>query len=276
MPGYIKKLLLQYKHCILSKLQYCPYAPTPKQYRAKAQALLPVDISPKLSPDKIKEIQHIIGSILYYTRAINITVLMALSSIAIKQSKGTTNLMQKAKQLLNYLATYNNATICFRASNMIMNIHSDASHLSESNAQSWACRHFFMGWSPKDGDPIKLNDKIFTLCAILRFIIASVEEAKLGALFLNCKEGMIFCLTLEELGHLQSKTPIHCNNATAVGIANNTVKWQQSCSMEMLYFWVCDKVARDAYNVKWLSGQENLADDQSKHHPGAHNTAVSP
>jgi hypothetical protein len=51
---------------------------------------------------------------------------------------------------------------------------------------------FFMGWSPKDGDPIKLNGAFFTLCAILHFIVASAAEAKLGTLFLNCKEGMIF------------------------------------------------------------------------------------
>ncbi len=134
MPGYIKKLLLQYKHCMPSKPQYCPYAPAPKQYGANAQAPLPVNISPKLSLDEIKEIQRIIDSILYYAQAINITVLMALSSIAIKQSKGTTNTMQKAKQLLNYLATYPDATICFQAYDMIMNVHSKASYLSKSDA----------------------------------------------------------------------------------------------------------------------------------------------
>ncbi len=40
---------------------------------------------------------------------------MVLSSIAIEQSKGTTNTMAKAKQLLNYLATYPDATIFFFA-----------------------------------------------------------------------------------------------------------------------------------------------------------------
>jgi hypothetical protein len=59
---------------------------------------------------------------------------MALSSDAIKQSKGTTNTMQKAKQLLDYLATYPDTTICFWASNMIMNVHSNASYLSKSDA----------------------------------------------------------------------------------------------------------------------------------------------
>jgi hypothetical protein len=69
---------------------------------------------------------------------------MALSSIAIEQSKGTTSTMDKAKQQLDYLATNPDATICFRVSNMIMNVHSDASYLSESNAHSCACGHFFM------------------------------------------------------------------------------------------------------------------------------------
>jgi hypothetical protein len=70
---------------------------------------------------------------------------MALSSIAIKQSKGTTNTMAKAKQLLDYLATYPDTTIRFRTSDMIMNIHSNVSYLSKADARSQACGHFFMG-----------------------------------------------------------------------------------------------------------------------------------
>jgi hypothetical protein len=276
MPGYITKFLQKYKHRMPSKPQHCPYAPAPKQYSATAQVPLPIDISPKLSPDDIKEIQRVIGSILYYARGVDITVLMALSSIAIKQFKGTTNTMEKAKQLLDYLATYPDATICFCTSDMIMNVHSNSLYLSKSDARSRAYGHFFMCWSPKDGDPIHLNGAFFTLCAILRIVVASASEAKLGALFLNCKEGMIFRLTLKELGHPQPKNPIHCNNATAVGIANNNVKRQCSRLMEMQYFWVCDKVAQDAYAVRWHPCQENLANYQSKHHPRTHHTAVCP
>jgi hypothetical protein len=111
---------------------------------------------------------------------------------------------------------------------------------------------------------------------IFCFVVTSAAKAELGALFLSCKEGVIFQLTLKELGHPQPKTPIHCDNATAVGITNNTVKHQRSQSMEMRYFWVCDKIAQNAYDVKWHPGQENLADYQSKHHPGTHHTAVRP
>ncbi len=137
--------------------------------------------------------------------------------------------MAKAKQVLDYLATHQDATIRFRASDMILNVHSDASYLSETKAHSRVCGHFFMfmGWTPIDGDSINLNGAFFTLCTILCFAVALAAEAELGALFLNCKEGIIFRLTLEELGHPQLRTPVHCDNATTVGIANNTVKRQR-------------------------------------------------
>ncbi len=146
MPGYITKLLQKHKHHIPSKPQRCLYSPAPKQYGEQAQAPIPVDISSKLSPDDIKQIQQIVGSILYYAWAMDITVLMALSSIAIKQTKGTTNMMEKAKQLLDYLATNPDATIWYHTSDMIMNVHSNApSYLSEAGTCSRACGHFFHG-----------------------------------------------------------------------------------------------------------------------------------
>jgi hypothetical protein len=75
---------------------------------------------------------------------------------------------------------------------MIMNVHSNASYLLESDAHSRACRHFFIGWSPKDGDPIRLNGEFFTLCAMLWVVVASTTETELGALFLNYKQATIF------------------------------------------------------------------------------------
>jgi hypothetical protein len=98
---------------------------------------------------------------------------------------------------------------------------------------------FFMGWKADPTKPIKLNGEFFTLCAILRFVVASAAEAELGALFLNCKQATIFRLTLEEMGHPQPPTLVHCNNSTAVGIANNSVKKQRSRSMEMQFFLGC-------------------------------------
>jgi hypothetical protein len=78
------------------------------------------------------------------------------------------------------------------------------------------------------------------------------------------------------MSHPQPKTPDHCNNATAVGIANNTIKRQRLRSMEMRFFWIGDKIAQQMYDIKWHPRQENLANYQSKHHNGLHHTVVRP
>ncbi len=192
MPGYILKQLQKYKHDTPTRPQHYPYSPHTKQFGSEAQRPIPKDTSPPLFPDKIKHIQRVIASILCYARAVDLTVLMVLSTIASEKAHGTENMMQKTKQLLDYLAMHSEATVRFHASEMVLNIHSDASYLSEANAHSRACRHFFMGWKANPTKPIKLNGAFFTLCAILRFIVASAAEAELGALFLNCNQATIF------------------------------------------------------------------------------------
>ena len=127
-----------------------------------------------------------------------------------------------------YFATHPHATIRYYALEMILNIHSDASYLSELRAQSRTEGHYFLGSIPKKGEPIPLNGAIYVHSGILKFVVTSAAEAELRALFLNAKEGEIIRTILKELGHAQPPTPIHCNNLTEVGIANDTVKKQRS------------------------------------------------
>ena len=107
---------------------------------------------------------------------------------------------------------------------MVINIHSDTLYLSESKAQSRTCGHFFMKSTPINGKPIKLNRAFYINTTIMRFVVASAAEAELGALLQNCQDGMIFRITLANMGHPQPKTPVHCDNATAVRITNDTIK----------------------------------------------------
>ena len=65
---------------------------------------------------------------------------------------------------------------------------------------------------------------IYVYSGILKFVVASAAEAKLGTLFVNCREGKTIRLILKELGHKQPPTPVHCDNSMAVGITNDTVK----------------------------------------------------
>ncbi len=222
MPGYIKKQLLKYEH-IMRRVQHCPYSPEPKKYGAEAQPPSHKIIQGNSPINKSNRCRKLsVAS--YYARAVDMTVLMVLSSIASEQTKGTERTLEKAYQVIDYLALHPDAVVRFRASDMVLNIHLDASYLSEPKARSRACGHFFMGSVPRDGKPIKLNGAFHTLCLILRCVVASAAEAELGALFMNCQEGMIFKATLKDLGHPQPKIPVHCDNTTAVGITNNTIK----------------------------------------------------
>ena len=144
------------------------------------------------------------------------------------------------------------------------------------NGRSRACGHVFLGWIPNNGEAIKLNGAIFTLCIILKLVAASAAETELGALFMCIQEERITRLILEELRHPQPATPIHCDNATAVGIVNGTVKMQRSRGIEMRYFYSCDQVQQRFFDVKWHPGQENLRDYQSKNHMGKHHVHERP
>ena len=71
-------------------------------------------------------------------------MLVALSAIASAQANATEDTLEKAKLFLDYAATHPDAIITYRASNMILSVHSDASYLTESKARSRAGGHFVL------------------------------------------------------------------------------------------------------------------------------------
>ena len=204
------------------------------------------------------------------------TILTALNAIASEQAAPTERTMERVHQFLDYMATHPDAVIRFRASDMILNVHSDASYLSAGKARSRAGGYFFLGSLPTANSPIFLNGNIQITCSILKLVAASAAEAELGALFLNAREAKVLRLTLQELGHPQPPTPIHVDNTTAVGIVNNTIKRQRSRAMEMRYFWLLDQYAQQNFDFQHHPGQENLADYPSKHHTGTGHQHVRP
>ena len=251
MPGYVDKLLARFQHEHPHKPQHSPHIAPTRKFGPSAQDPVAHDTSMPLPPERIQRIQQIVGTIMYYARAVDITTLVALSSIAAEQTTATENTERKINHLLDYLYTHKDATIRFHASNMILNIHSDASYLSEPRARSRIGGIYFLGHAPRDGHGIQLNGPIHVQASICKFVVASAAEAELGALFYNCQEGKIFRLVLTELGHAQPATPVHCDNSTAVSIANDTVKKQQSRAMEMRFFWITDQVLIGNFNVTW-------------------------
>ncbi len=276
MPKYVHKQLLKYKHTTPKRKQNCPYSPNPIKYGAKIQAPTAPDESPPLSKEDHKYIQQVVGSFLFYARAIDNTILMALSAIAGDQAAPTENTMKRVKQFLDYMATNPHAIIRYKASDMVLNIHSDASYLSAPKARSRAGGYFFLGSMPVDKEPIFLNGAVHINCTILKLVAASAAEAELGALFLNAQDAKILRITLAELGHPQPSTPIHIDNTTTVGIVNSTIKRQRSRAMEMRYFWLLDNEAQSQFAFHQHPGLENLGDYPSKHHFGEGHVHVRP
>jgi hypothetical protein len=199
MVKYVMKQMTKYGHVAPLKPQHCPYSPNPIKYGKDNQAPSPLDDSPLLDAAGKKRVQQIVGSFLYYARAVDPTILMALSEISSQQSAPTENTMKRVNQFLDYMWTHPDAIIRYRASDMILNVHSDASYLSAPKARSRAGGYFFLGSLPRDGDPIKLNGAIHVTCTILKLVAASAAEAELGALFLNAQEAKVIRLVLQPI-----------------------------------------------------------------------------
>ena len=95
MNGYVRKLRQSFSHKMPQKTQHSSYRAPKKVYGAVAQDTIVPDDSAKLNEDQIKLIQQVIGVCLYYGRAVNTTILPALSAITNKQSNGITQTTKK-------------------------------------------------------------------------------------------------------------------------------------------------------------------------------------
>jgi hypothetical protein len=85
---------------------------------------------PPLSDKQCTTIQKITSSVLYYSRAVDPTVIMPLDDIATEHTRAKEKTKTAAGQLLDYLATHPDAKIRVHASDMILHIYSDTSYLS--------------------------------------------------------------------------------------------------------------------------------------------------
>ena len=111
---------------------------------------IPEEKSPPTTEDEKKYMQRVLGSFLYYAHAIDLSILHALSAIASKQATPTKQSLARVQQLLDYMVTNPNAVVRFYASDMVLNLHSDASYLLAGQGRSRAGGYSFLGSVPKD------------------------------------------------------------------------------------------------------------------------------
>jgi hypothetical protein len=232
-----------------------------------------------LNAKDTKRVQEVLGTLLYYARAIDRTLVPSISTIATGQSCATKLTMVAITKLLNHVAAYPDASITYHASGMQLYVESDTSYLSETKARSrFAGFHYLSDQleaptTPPVNQP-PLNEAINVPCKILKEVLSSASEAEMAGLYHNDKEAVPERITLEELGHPQPATPIVTNNSTAAGIANNYVKQKWSKAMDMRFYWIRDRVRQGQFIVYWRRGITNRADYFTKHHSDKHHRAT--
>jgi hypothetical protein len=171
------------------------------------------------------------------------------------------------------MASQDKAVLTYKASNMVLAIHSNTSYLSKPKAHSRVGRHMFM--ARRDNIPAN-NGAVLNISQIIRAVMSSAMEAKLGALFINAKTAISMRHMLKDLGHLQPPTPMQTDNRTALDLLTNKIMPKAFKAMGMRFHWLqCHKAQRQ-FRYYWRPGTQNLADHFTKHHPASHHKANRP
>ena len=112
VPGYVQRNRTKSQHPNPLNPQQSPYQATPIRYGTKVQHPVQLDTTALPPPEKIKRVQEIVGSFIWYGRACGPTLTAYLSTIASRQTKGTEYVLAARHQILDYLATHPDADIC--------------------------------------------------------------------------------------------------------------------------------------------------------------------
>ena len=107
MSNYVKNALVKLQHQLKKFPQYSPHECHSVKWTSKGmqQFAHQEDTSDLLSPKETKYIQSVVGTFLYYARAIDSTMLPALNQIGSQQAQPTVKLKEKIQRLLDYAYT---------------------------------------------------------------------------------------------------------------------------------------------------------------------------
>ena len=270
MPNYVSDALHRFQHPAPVYPQYSPHQHNPINYGERRQYAAAPDQSELLDKKGTTRVQSVVGTFLYYARAIDSTMLPALNEIASQQAAPTTQTLQKCNRLLDYVATYPNAYIRFHASDMILMLDTDAAYLVMPKARSRIAGYYYLGNKATSQPHPELNGAILIECKTLRHVVASAAEAETGGIFHNAQMAIPIRTILEAIDHPQPPTPITTDNSTATGFVYNNINQKKSKSWDMRYYWLRDRENQKHFKVQWERGIDNDADYFTKHHSTKH------
>ncbi len=194
MPNYVTKALKQFQH-IAKKCQYAQYPCIPIHYGTKKQYAMQESKAPLLDNKAKQFIQQVCGKFLFLGRAVDSTLPCPISAIASQSSKPIKDTMRQTLQLLDYLATQEDAVLSYHASNMVLAVHSNASYLSKPKARSRAGGHFSL--SSNTTVPSN-NGAVLNIAHIIKNVMSLATEAELAGLYIMVRKVVYIRLILKE------------------------------------------------------------------------------
>ena len=150
MPGFVQKSLkkLNYKGKIYP--QNSPHNCSASYSKpGTTQYAPPPDNTTPLQGKQVTYVQSVVGTFLYYGRAIDYAILPAINDISSEQSKPTKKTLQKIQRLMDYVNTHDNAFLRFHASDMVLHVDSDAAYLVAPKARSRIAGYYHLTDNPK-------------------------------------------------------------------------------------------------------------------------------
>ena len=252
MSSYITTLLLRFPP--QTTRASTPSLYHPPTYGPHIQLASADDLPLLCAPQKTK-VQAIVGSLLYYARAVDPTMLPAVTAVASTQATPTQFVLQQAQRLLAYAAMYPNNRIVYHKSDMVLRVQSDASYLSRSHSRSVASGLAYL--VNADAPQSKINGSITSFSNIIDVVVASAAEAEYAALLTAGQLAAGLRTILTALGHSQPPTMLL------------SVKMRRSKSIDMRYHWIKDRVKQTYFTVLWQKGADNLADFFTKPLPAS-------
>ena len=157
-----------------------------------------------------------------------------------QKSAPTQTTLNKFKRLLDYVATCPDATIRYKARNMVLQVDTDAAYLVLPKAQSHCAGHCYLTNDDITNTPT--NGPIFTLCKTIRNVVSSSAEEETSGTFLNAQEIIPLRRMLIAIGHPQppNGTPLKTDNKTFCDLISNLIKPRKSKTWDMRHHWLED------------------------------------
>jgi hypothetical protein len=100
MPGNIKSALHKYQHPAPARPEHTPHTWNPPIYDANTQFVNDATPSPALSDKDVNKLQQLTGTLLYYARAVDPTLIMPINVLASEQSNNDVHLICREKVLI--------------------------------------------------------------------------------------------------------------------------------------------------------------------------------